>query len=242
VAQLGEFGREELPDEQAAYLATEADEFTFHGDTFHIPAVISALPLLRFAKEARDLDAETRRLNRAKGRARSQADRDRNLEWEAELRMREQASLYEYLRAMLPEDEWEPFSTVAASVGSDVTELMSVANKIIAAVTSRPTRLPGGSPAGQLTTTSGSLDALPSPGGQRAIEVGDDTFTLAPVAWQDGRPATAPQEPAGTEEQAQLVPVSDEEVAAALRISPRDAQMQRWRAEMVPVEEIDSVP
>jgi hypothetical protein len=234
VARLGEFGREESP-EGRAYIAPEPDEFMFHGEVFELPATISALPLLRFAADARTLDSETRRLNRAKGRARTQADRDRNLEWEAELSMREQASLYDYLRAMLTEGDWERFQETAQAVGADIMELMGVANRIIAAVTARPTKRPGDSPAGPLTTTSGSPASLPSPGDQPAAP--DDTYIVAPITPQ---PDQAPVQPPPAAEQ--QVVVTDAEAALALGISERDAQMQRWRAEMVPVEEIDLVP
>lgn len=237
MARLGEFGREELPPEEE-FVAPEPDEFMFHGEDFTLPATISALPLLRFAAEARVLDAETKRLARAKGRARSEQDKQRNLEWEAELAMREQASLYDYLRAMLSEGEWERFSEVAQSVGADIPELMGVANKIITAVTSRPTRRPGASSAGPLTTTTGSPASSPSPGAQPQLPPGPgDTYTVAPITQQ---PDQAPEQQPSPEGEQKLV--TDAEVAAALGISERDAQMRRWRAEMVPLEEIGSAP
>lgn len=240
MARLGEFGREELPPEQEQYVAPEPEVFTFHGEEFTLPAAISSLPLLRFAAEARALDSETRKLQRAKGRARTDDDRQRNLEWEAELTMREQAGLYDYLRAMLTEAEWERFSEVAQSVAADVSELMGVANRIIAAVTSRPTRRPGASSAGPLTTTTGSPASSPSPGGQLQLPPApDDTYTLAPVTQQPGQvPEQQPSPAPASEPQ----PVTDAEVAAGLGISEREAQMRRWRAELVPVEQIGSLP
>jgi hypothetical protein len=242
VARLGEFGREELPPEQEQYVAPEPDVFMFHGEEFTLPAAVSALPLLRFAAEARILDGETKRLARAKGRARTEQDRYRNLEWEAELTMREQAGLYDYLRAMLTESEWERFSEVAQSVAADVPELMGVANKIIAAVTSRPTQRPGTSSAGPLTTTTGSPASSPSPGGQPPLPPDPgDTYTVAPITQQPGQ-ASEPQPSPAPETATEPQPVTDAEVARALGISEREAQMQRWRAEMVPPEEVGSLP
>jgi len=158
MAYLGEFGAEVA----AVDMDAVPDTFSFHGEEFHLPAGISALPILRFAYDAKRLGAEQKEAEAAERKAITPAEREAAAARLGTVEMEGSAALYEYLRGMLP-DQWERFSAVAERVGASTDELLALANKLMEAVTARPTRLPSTSPAGPSSPGGGSTAGAASP-------------------------------------------------------------------------------
>ena len=145
MAYLGEFGAE------VAALDMDAvpDTWSFHGEEFHLPSGISALPIVRFAWNAKRLKLAQDQAEAAEKKAITPAEREAAAALLGQVEMDSQSALYEFLRGMLP-DQWDRFSEVAERAGADMDELLAVANKLMAAVAGRPTRpsvpSPGGPP------------------------------------------------------------------------------------------------
>jgi hypothetical protein len=160
MASLGEFGAE---------LATldgdgQPDTFLFHGHEFALPAKVSSLPALRFAYNAKQVVAAEAQARAAAQRARTpEARAAADRQW-GEVELMANAGLYTYLRDVITNPgDWERFEAAAAEFGADEEELMTVAQKIMAAVAARPTRRSSGSPAGPSSTGPGSTDDSASP-------------------------------------------------------------------------------
>lgn len=154
MASLGEFGAE-------LAVVDDSDEgpdtFTFHGHEFALPERVSSLPMLRFAYNTQQIVGLEQRAQAAAARARNGEQRDAAGQQMAEVELAANASLYAYLRDMLP-GQWDRFEQVAAEHGVDEQELLDVAKKIMAAIAARPTRRSSGSPAGPSPTGHSSTD------------------------------------------------------------------------------------
>jgi hypothetical protein len=160
MANLGDFGAE-----LAAVDATdEPDTFLFHGHEFALPAKVSSLPALRFAYNAKQVVAAEAQARAAAQRARTpEAKAAADRQW-GEVELMANAGLYTYLRDVITTPgDWERFEAVAAEFGADEEELMTVAQKIMAAVAARPTRRSSASPDGPSSTGPGSTGGSASP-------------------------------------------------------------------------------
>ena len=99
---------------------------TFGGEDFRTADKIGLMPLMRFAKVAKQgVDAE---------------DLDGL------------AALYDLLEQCIHDDEWTRFQETADRTRADGEELMAVIGKVFEALAARPTSLPSDSSAGQPTT------------------------------------------------------------------------------------------
>lgn len=170
MAHLGEFGRA-VEDFEG-----EPDTFLFKGELFEIPSSLSWLVLGKLAKAARDCqdresDAEVRRAKAetALAHATTPADRDAaRAEIDAAKYASQEAgvwyvaSMVDYIRACIGEEQWERFELASIASGASQEELTGVAGAVYSAVTARPTRRPSSSAAGPSTTGDGSTDGSAS--------------------------------------------------------------------------------
>jgi hypothetical protein len=173
MASLGEFGR------AVAEFEGEADDFTFHGEPFTIPAAFSDLPVLKFANAS---VASQRASEAAEARAKTaqsviddpRADEARKAvatadltaaQYEAQVASAEFASAaYDFIRDAVGHTQWPRFEAIAVQYGSRQDELIELASLIYSAVSGRPTRRPSISTGGPSSTGDGSTDGSGSPG------------------------------------------------------------------------------
>lgn len=69
-------------------------------------------------------------------------------------------ALYSVLQSTIHPDHWEEFVDFAIEVRADQDALLGAVREAIAVMSARPTKSPGGSPAGRLSTETSSLDGL----------------------------------------------------------------------------------
>lgn len=222
MAHLGEFGRA-LQDD-----AGEPDTFSFHGEPFVVPARASSLPIAKFAWQQKVSQQRERqaadRLDMAQARqqmARTQDEYDEATAAVAEAQAEQTqvgldtlASIWEYLRAMIPDEtEFDRLYSVALRVGADTDELFEVCAQIVQAVTARPTRRPSGSSGGPRSSGRGSTGSSASQG-----------RTPGPAPQQSG-PLSLTWEP----------PAEPVQRWAPPELSPAERQRAEFRNQMIPV-------
>ncbi len=179
MAHLGEFGREladiDEPDD------VEDDTFTFHGVTFTLRRSIGALPVLRYAHRAVALRDAADVVEAAMLTARTPEEIAAVRAEDAGILTQAKASLYEFLRSVIGEEQWPEFEKVADRVAADQSELLEVSRKVTAAVAARPTRRPSGSPGGPSPSGRGSGDASPSTDSQQDTSETDEGGDSGPA-------------------------------------------------------------
>jgi hypothetical protein len=215
MALIGEFGR------ARAELVGEPDTFSFYGETFEVPAGISAVVLMDFVHETqaatRDREDAVSRLDRAQAKlaAGDGSERDRVLA-EAEVADADRdlisagnrllVGMRAYVRGCLGEDDvqWRRFNDVCRREAVDSEELMQICAAIFSAVAARPTSGQSSLSTGLSSTGDGSTDgavSLEATGGPRPPDTGSpvvgEVVELTPLERQ--RAAA----------RAQMVPVSE---------------------------------
>jgi hypothetical protein len=155
VALLGEFGKalqEADPDR-------EPDTFLFFGETFTVPAYISALPLMEYAAAAN---------------ARVDSKSIEGL-----------AAMHSLIRACVVADDWARFQTVATANAADDEDLLQVCRAVMAAATARPTVRPSGSSDGPPSTGASSKEPSSSDASSTPSQASPEA-SLSPIM-QDPR-------------------------------------------------------
>lgn len=121
---------------QAAVEGVEVDDgrkVEFMGSAFRMADSIGLMPLLKFAHaSAQGLDSTD---------------------------MEGLAALYEMIHDCIHDDEWQRFERHAIDTKAEAEDLMSLVQKVIEALSARPSRPPGDSSAGR-RPTSGNSKAL----------------------------------------------------------------------------------
>jgi hypothetical protein len=105
-------------------------EVEFLGEQFRIAERVGLMPMMRFAKVAKD-----------------GGDSDD---------LAGLTAMYDLLEQCLAEDEWERFQAHADNTRADGEELMGVVARVFEVLSARPTRRPSGSSAGPSTTARNS--------------------------------------------------------------------------------------
>lgn len=163
MAHLGEFGRE-LAELDTDTPAVEDDTFTFHGVTFTVRRSIGAMPLLRYSWRAIQAQDVAEQVDTAMAAARTDEERAAAQSMLRGLVVQQRASVFEYLRSVIGDEQWPEFERVADAVAATEDELLGVSRAVIAAVAARPTRRPSGSPGGPSPSGGGSVGASSSTG------------------------------------------------------------------------------
>ncbi|GAB3884592.1 hypothetical protein [Terrabacter terrigena] len=116
----------------AGELAAPAAVLTFQGEAFELAPRLGMMPLLKFAHLAKqDIDS-----NELDGLV----------------------AMYDLLRNVIADDDWQRFEEHATLVRADGDDLMEVVSQAIEAITARPTARPSDSSGGPATTRPSSAD------------------------------------------------------------------------------------
>ena len=146
MAIVGDFTPTETTDP-----AAEADEFTFCGETFEIPATVGTARALRFAWNLKQAQGQASRGEQNLRKAITDEAKTKARVDIIEADLTASAAIYDLLLACLGEGQIDSFISVGDAYGVDNAGYMSVCDEIKQVIAGRPTKRSAGSSGGPST-------------------------------------------------------------------------------------------